>query len=259
MKAIAITYLVLLCSSFAFSSITFKQHQKAVSQARTKQVDNLFSLAKVNIEHERAPNVDMCPFCVDFMDEAIDQLLNAILNGGVVGGCTEVCALLVNPVLVLGCNLVCDYVGIDAFIDAINVTDPDPIFICQDLDLCPIVTGGAVKIVSAVVNPPKGPSGTTFSIELTYSVTSPTGPGLLAVDILPPDAEALSDAEFSEGQPVGKYLISWTIDSTPSEQEPFDPGFYDVGLAVCEGDCTTDHPNGGVYASANTSFIITSS
>eukprot|EP01114_Cavostelium_apophysatum_P013930 TRINITY_DN347_c0_g1_i1.p1 TRINITY_DN347_c0_g1~~TRINITY_DN347_c0_g1_i1.p1 ORF type:complete len:256 (-),score=44.20 TRINITY_DN347_c0_g1_i1:101-868(-) len=206
----------------------------------------------------RAPQLDMCPFCVDFMNEAIDELLNAILNGGVVGGCEGLCAMVPNTILSMGCNLVCDYVGIDAFMEAINVTDPDPIYICQELDLCPIVNGGAVTINTASATPPKGPQGTTFDFQFVYTVTSPTGPGLVQVDVIPPDAFPFGEGEFEEGQPTGKYAVQFSLQAQPSEQEPFDAGEYYVQFAVCAGDCTTVHPYGGVYASVNTSFVITS-
>jgi len=233
----------LLLVSTAFGALSVnKAHQVSYSQPQ-----------KVTSK----PSLDLCPYCFDFLNEAIDELLNAILNGGVIGGCTELCALLINPILVVPCNLVCDYVGIDAFIEAINVTDPDAIYACQELSLCPIVNGGQVVINTASVSPPKGPSGTTFNFDLVYTVQSPTGPGLLSITVIPPDAFPFGEAEFEEGQADGKYDLQFQLQATPSEQEPFSAGTYYVSMAVCEGDCTTDHPYGGVYAAANVSFIIT--
>jgi len=203
------------------------------------------------------PTVDMCPYCYDLLAEAINEILNAILNGGVIGGCTDVCALLVDPILQVACNLVCDYVGIDAFIAAINVTDPDPIYACQVMDLCPVVNGGMVTISQATVSPKSGPSGTTFNFNLVYLVTAATGPGLIAVTIIPPDALPFGEASFEEGQPTGKYDVQFQMQATPSEQEPFNPGTYYAAMAICEGDCTTDHEWGGVYASVNVTFSIT--
>jgi len=191
------------------------------------------------------------------MDDSIDELLNAILNGGVLGGCNELCSYLSNDILQTGCNLICDYVGIEAFIEAINVTDPDPIYACQVIEVCPIVNGGQVKVVSATSSPKSGPQGTTFTINFEYTVVAATGPGLLSVSIFPPDAEPFGDSEFTEGQAPGTYGIQWSLQAQPSEQEPFDAGQYIVGVAVCEGDCTTVHPYGGVYAAANTTFTIT--
>jgi len=204
-----------------------------------------------------APQLDLCPYCVDFMNDAINDLLQAILNGGVLGGCNGLCSYLSEQFEAAACNLICDYVGIQAFIEAINVTDPDPIYACQEIELCPIVNNGAAKIISAVVDPLKGPTGTNFNFTFEYDVTSPTGPGLIAVNVFPPDAFPFGESEFTEGQSVGGYGIEFSLSTQPSEDEPFDAGVYQVQFAVCEGDCTTDHPYGGVYAEAVTTFTIT--
>jgi hypothetical protein len=205
----------------------------------------------------QAPKLDVCPECVDLMDQFINQLLNAILNGGVIGSCGALCSAVPNQALSVVCDLICDYVGIEAFIDAINSTDPDPIWVCQEIDICPIVNGGKVVITSAGAQPPKGPQGTTFNIGMTYQVVNATGPGGLDIAIFPPADEPMSDFEFSEGQTAGTYSVSWQLQAEPSEGESFSPGIYAVMLAVCEGDCTTIHNWGGVYASVAFNFTIT--
>lgn len=63
--------------------------------------------------------------------------------------------------------------------------DPDPIYICQLTDLCPVVNNGSVTIIKTAVSPAKGTTGTTFTIGMIYNVTSPTGPGLLSIVIAP--------------------------------------------------------------------------
>jgi len=227
-----------------------------VSAFRIKKADEVAKKMMPMIDSPK-PTIDFCPYCVTFMNDAIDELLNAILNGGVIGGCGTLCSYLSNQIEQAACNLLCDYVGIQAFIEAINVTDPDPIYACQETDLCPVVNGGAVKILEASVVPKQGPTGSNFNITFEYQVTSPTGPGLVAVTIVPPDAFPFGEAEFTEGQAVGGYELVFELSTQPSEDEPFDAGSYIVQLAVCEGDCTTDHPYGGVYAQTQTSFSIT--
>ncbi len=64
------------------------------------------------------------------------------------------------------CELLCTYVGIEEFINLINSTDPDPIWVCQEMDACPIVNGGSVTINIAQVSPSSGPQGTQFNINL---------------------------------------------------------------------------------------------
>jgi len=207
-----------------------------------------------------SPQIDYCYYCVDFMGEAVDDLLNAILNG-MLGGCADVCSYLGNQYLEVPCVLICEYVGFNEFVAAINVTDPDPIYICQLIDMCPIVNGGVVKFVSAVVDPAKAPQGTTFNLTFTYQVVQPTGPGLIALSVFPPENDPddmpLGTAFFTDGQAQGYYRGSVGIDTTPSENEAFDSGIWIANVAVCEGDCTNAHPYGGVYADMNATFTIT--
>jgi len=215
-----------------------------------------FNIAQPNLKL-KAPQLDMCPECVDLMDNVINQLLNVILNGGVLGSCQALCSALQNEYEATICNLLCDYVGIEGFIDAINDTDPDPIYVCQVIDVCPVVNNGSVKILSTYSRPASGAQGTTFTCGMQYQVISATGPGSVDIAIIPPGSgEVMSDGEFTEGQAPQTYTVEWTVPTTPSENEPFTAGTYQVSLAVCEGDCTTSHRWGGVYASAMTTFTI---
>jgi hypothetical protein len=226
--------------------------------AGIKRVDAPIRLPQV--QPVKGPQFDGCPYCVDFMDNAINDLLNALLNDGVIGGCAGLCAFVPDQLLEVACNFICDYVGIEIFVEAINVTDPDPIYICQEIEFCPVVNGGQVKITKAVVSPSSGPAGTQFNITMFYNVIQPTGPGLLVVVVNPPANSPdmpFGGEDFTEGQAIGSYGVAWQLDSTPSESESFQPGNYGVIVAVCEGDCTNSHPYGGVYAQAAAQFSIT--
>jgi len=86
-----------------------------------------------------------------------------------------------------------------------------------------------------------------------------TGPGNIIINVIDPTGNPLGDAEFIEGQAKGTYDVQFQLQTTPSEQEAFGPGTYLVQLAVCEGDCTHEHPYSGIYAQAATSFKITGS
>jgi len=240
MKAIVFFFLCLVLSPLAHS----KPH--GLSQILEKE------------EKNANPKVDMCNLCVTFMQNAINQLLQIILNGGVIGSCGALCGQLPDQLEQVACDLLCDYVGIEAFIDAINYEDPDPIYICQVLDTCPIVSGGAVTITKSTVQPPTGHTGQTFNLVLNYQVTAPTSTGLIVVTIIPPANEGfpLGDGVFEEGQPIGQYNVAWQLPATPSENEAFGGGLYQVVFQVCSGDCTTSHPYSGVYAQSVTSFTI---
>jgi len=203
------------------------------------------------------PKVDLCPYCVDFFDQALDDLLQILLNGGVIGSCNDLCGQLTNQYEQIACDLLCDYVGIEAFIDAIQYEDPDPIYLCQLVDICGHVDGGAANITQVIINPSTINPGDTIQLGFQYKVTAPTGPGTLVVSVNPPDGGFEVDGgEFTEGLAVGVYTVGWQLDTTTTQDDPFSPGVYQVQFFVCEGDCTTSHPYGGVYTSVNATFTI---
>jgi len=228
----------------------------------TNEVSDVSSRIKMSTEIDlrSAPTIDGCFYCVDFMGEAVNELLNIVLNG-VLGSCSEICGYLSDPILQVPCVLICEYVGVDEFMNVINDTDPDPIYYCQEFDMCPVVNGGQVMITRTHVSPLSGPAGTTFNVSWTYKVVAPTGPGLLSIVVLPPADDAFDMpfgfSGFIEGQAVGVYEAEAGIDTTPQEQEAFNAGDWIANVAVCEGDCSNDHPYGGVYADANITFSIT--
>jgi len=206
----------------------------------------------------KAPQLDLCPTCVSFMDNAIQQLIEIIANGGIIGTCGDLCGQLSNQIESVVCDLLCDYVGITALIDAIDEEDPSPIYICQLVDLCNYTDSGQALITSTFVNPKKVRQGDTVTMGFQYSVINQTSVGGLVVNIIPPDNSfPFGDDEFTEGQAPGKYQISWQLQLTPSENEDFGPGLYVVQFAVCAGDCTTSHPHSGIYTQAADNFTIT--
>jgi len=57
-----------------------------------------------------------CKICIDFMDEALQNLIEIIANGGIIGGCADLCSMaLANKSEILEgvCNILCDIAGID--------------------------------------------------------------------------------------------------------------------------------------------------
>jgi len=204
-----------------------------------------------------APKLDLCTTCFDFMDQFMDQLLNAILQAGIGGGCGGICTQLPESAEQLVCEMLCMYVGVEAFASIVEYEDPDPVFVCQVIDICPVVDNGAAKITSAFVTPTRGPQGTTFNMVMQYKVLNATGPGYLAVQVSPPDGMPFGGSQFTTGQAVGSYQLGWQLQAEPDENEDFSPGFYEVDFAVCEGDCTNAHKWGGIYAEASSGFNIT--
>eukprot|EP00163_Fabomonas_tropica_P002916 TRINITY_DN1237_c0_g1_i1.p1 TRINITY_DN1237_c0_g1~~TRINITY_DN1237_c0_g1_i1.p1 ORF type:complete len:267 (+),score=77.61 TRINITY_DN1237_c0_g1_i1:199-999(+) len=202
------------------------------------------------------PQLDLCPLCVQFMGEALQGLIQIILNGGVLGSCSALCGQLPSKVEATVCNLLCDYVGITEFIKLLNDVDPDPIFICESIRVCSVCKGAA-KVDSVQVAPASGPQGSTFDIEVAFTVENKTCTGEIAVSIQPPDAMPFGSAQLSTGIKPGSYGVKFQLQAQPSQQEPFSPGTYQVGFALCEGTCGSKHPNSAILAQGSGSFKIT--
>ncbi len=81
--------------------------------------------------------------------------------------------------------------------------------------------------------------------------------GELVVVIVPPDAESFGSGSTIFTQAPGQYGGQLQFTATPSEQEPFDPGQYQVVGAVCEGTCGSNHPWSSTLTEKQTSFTIT--
>eukprot|EP01090_Pellita_catalonica_P007125 TRINITY_DN17736_c0_g1_i1.p1 TRINITY_DN17736_c0_g1~~TRINITY_DN17736_c0_g1_i1.p1 ORF type:complete len:263 (+),score=40.87 TRINITY_DN17736_c0_g1_i1:60-791(+) len=200
----------------------------------------------------------LCPTCVEFMSEAISELLNIIANGGVIGGCGELCSLIpLGGVEIAVCNLLCDIVGIEAFITLIDDVDPDPVWICMELDVCPINDNAAANILSLTVNPGQGPQGTTFEIDMVYNVTNTIATGQAEFLILPPGAMPFGTGGLLVEQKPAVYRVGLKFTATPSESEPFMAGKYKVQAAVCEGSCGSIHSHSKVLSVSASSFNIT--
>eukprot|EP00762_Andalucia_godoyi_P000514 ANDGO_05370.mRNA.1 Countin-1 len=203
--------------------------------------------------------LDLCPLCVQFADQALNQLLNIILNAGVIGGCSDLCSKLPNKVEATACNLLCDVVGIEVFIKAIQKADLDPIWYCEILKTCPVhdCEGPCAKIENVAIQPPSGPAGTTFDITMTFTVFNQTGTGEIVIDVESPDGPGFGDGSLNEGFAPGNYGVKFQLQAQPSEDEPFSPGTYKVDLAICEGQCGSKHPHSAVYDVKSSSFQIT--
>ena len=199
-----------------------------------------------------------CPDCVESMSESLNELINIILNVGVLGSCSDLCGLLQNQAEAEICNLVCDIVGVEAFVDLLQDADPDPIWLCEELTVCPINDNAAAQITAASVSPSSGPTGTTFNINVQYTVTNQIGTGELALLVTPPDAMPFGDGALLVAVPPGQYGGSFQLQAQPSEQEPFDAGQYLVTLALCEGSCGSTHSHSFLLSAMNTTFTITS-
>jgi hypothetical protein len=211
--------------------------------------------------------LSFCSTCVDFADNALNYLLNAVLNLGIVGSCEAICAYVqskTGQILGLVCNLLCDYVGIDEFIKIIEKADLDPIYYCELAKACPINDHGDANITLLSVMPQKGPQG-NFEIQMKYVSVNGTGTGEIYIGIKTVDGIPLEDSFLVEAQQPGSYVERINLaakpdpDCDPSQGpcEAWQPGVYFVEMAVCNGECGSKHPHSQVYSTAKANFTIT--
>jgi hypothetical protein len=211
--------------------------------------NNKFSLPK--------PDIDWCSTCISFMGQAIDQILNIVANVGIGGGCADVCGYLPNRVEATVCDVLCEIVGIEAFVKLIDDVDPDPIFICEELSVCSVNMDAKAKINSVTVNPPSGQQGGTFVITILFEITNHTGTGELAFNVLPPAGFPFGDGELLINTQPGSYKSQFQFQANPGQDEPFMPGTYPIEVEICEGSCGSDHKFTKTLAKGSGSFKIT--
>jgi hypothetical protein len=216
------------------------------------------------------PNVDFCPLCVSFAGQFIDQLLNIILNAGVVGGCADICNVLAEKTgsKVAGevCMILCAVVGVKEFIAIVEKADLDPIYYCELLRACPINDNGNAKIASVTVEPKSGPQG-RFTITMTFNSTKGTGTGEVELLVQTVDGIPVGDTELNQEQPAGTYSVSWKLKAEPNPDcdptqgpcEMWLPGVYNISTAICNGECGSKHPHSQVYDQGSAHFTITQS
>jgi len=213
--------------------------------------------------------ISFCKTCVDFADQALDQLLNIVLNVGVLGSCADLCGTLakVTNLQWLGavCDILCDIAGIEEFVNIIEKADLDPIWYCEMLKACEINDSGDASITSFTVQPPKFRKGATFVLALQYVSVNGTGTGEMIVEFKTPDGVPLGAGFLMEAQKPGKYGENIQVQAQPDPQcdpeqgpcESWEPGTYTAKIALCNGECGSKHPHSKIYAEAQADFEIT--
>ena len=211
-----------------------------------------------------ADNPKLCEDCVDFAARTISELLQIIADVGVAGGCQKVCGLLPNVVEQDTCKVLCDLVGIDAFVKALKDAGFDSIYYCQLLRICPVddcdgsQSHPCASVQRVTSNPEKGLSGTLFNITAFFTIDNTTGTGEILVVTTPPyKATPIESGEvLSDGFMPGTYQLNYVLDTSPTSTQPFSNGVYKIQVDLCEGMCYSQKPNSKLLATGNGNFII---
>jgi hypothetical protein len=238
---------------------------------KTKQVghSHITKNAKVSItrlSELHKPQLDACPFCVNLMDQTLNQLLNIILNVGVLGSCNQLCNYLseYGTVAVMGCNLLCDYVGIEGFIKLINMAELDPIWMCDEIGVCTVNDCKAKTCAlfeNTRVSPQKAHKGDNVTLTTILNVLNATSTGELEFLVLSNITVPIVDGELvSQGFKPGRYAIQVVLplvdQDDPDFPVIFGKGKYQFNVEACEGLCGNHHSHERRLAKTSPEFEI---
>merc|ERR1711871_327416 len=203
------------------------------------------------LPEDRLKGGGLCGTCASLTGQALNILLNYVLNAGVVGGGSKVCSNLKTKTQATICNIACDLVGIKAFVAALKKADLDPIYFCGLIHACKHDDNGAGKIDSLTVAPPSGKQGSTFAGALQVTVTNHTGAGEFRFSVGGGHDQPTGASSVYPELAPGSYGVKINIPTTPS-QDPTKgpqwlPGEYFLEGAFCMGTCGSDHPHSKIF------------
>lgn len=212
----------------------------------------------------QSPTVDsgLCGPCVQIGSQAVNALLNYILNAGVVGGCGELCSKAPSKSTQTACDIVCSVVGIKAFTKALNHTDIDPIYFCEELHACaPGSDNASVKILGVQADPPSIKKGDTVQLMMLLGVGVPSGVGEFHVAVHGPVTTSVSQSFLlPDGLAAGNQSegVSLKVQDDESGDFPviWSPGTYNFTFEVCQGECRSKHPHSKFFGSMSGSFQL---
>ena len=198
---------VFLSSVSANMELTVHRHEvKSVGGASQAIVSSDVDVKRKNVIGMRGG--PFCKTCVSVGSQGINTLLNYILNAGVVGGCSKLCSKLPKGAEQTGCSIICSIVGIQAFVKAIEKVDLDPIYLCEEIKLCPAGPDDADGSIDGVsVTPASGSvsQGTTFVMELDFTIKNETGVGEIVINVDGPGSNRVSQGFVNTGYSPGTY------------------------------------------------------
>jgi hypothetical protein len=199
-----------------------------------------------------------CDACVDFMQEFEGDLLDLVLQIGISEGC-RICGHLSSKTGQEVCGVLCEIVGIEAFVHILEKVDDDPVYVCTELLACPRnhCVNNCTSIQSVAVNPSSGPIGTSFKVTVTLKAFQRTGTGTTWLSWkCPVGAGGMTEAMIlNTGFAAGSInKITYDID-TRNNQCLYSPQNYTVLALSCAYDCQDLH--GEIYSAEKGQFVIT--
>eukprot|EP00656_Telonema_subtile_P005940 TRINITY_DN12729_c0_g1_i4.p1 TRINITY_DN12729_c0_g1~~TRINITY_DN12729_c0_g1_i4.p1 ORF type:complete len:154 (-),score=41.44 TRINITY_DN12729_c0_g1_i4:212-673(-) len=146
---------------------------------------------------------------------------------------------------------------------ALNHTDLDPIYFCEELGACPKGNPLAkAEILDVAVSPAAGESGTKFEMELDFQVDNTTGVSEVRIHVDGPVSSPVSQSFLQKGFADGKFSVNVSLDTTSTDPSGSDPGVqwmpgqYTYGFELCQGECGSKHPGSIVFGTKSGNFTI---
>mmetsp|Transcript_64105 Transcript_64105/g.162431 ORF Transcript_64105/g.162431 Transcript_64105/m.162431 type:complete len:265 (-) Transcript_64105:112-906(-) len=212
-----------------------------------------------------SPEVALCNPCIQLWNQGVNVLLNYIVNVGVIGSCAQLCGHVHSRVGHSACELVCSAVGIKAFIKALNHTDLDPFFFCEEVKACPRAPDdAAIRLLAASSKPGAVAKGDEVQLSVALQVINASGVGEFLIDVDGPVTQSISQGfVLAEGIPMGTSQLA--VKLTPRDDTSADPpvvwspGTYSFGFVVCQGKCGSKHPHSKVFGRQSGNFTLTDS
>jgi len=75
--------------------------------------ENPFQMKMIN-------SSDFCLYCVEFLEESLETLIELIVDTGLVRGCSSVCSQMDQKLEQVACTLFCDFIGVAEFVQIIE-------------------------------------------------------------------------------------------------------------------------------------------
>lgn len=197
--------------------------------------------------------VPFCEFCNTLSNQAVSTLINSLLNYGVPDSCEVLCSH-VKPNLDGICSVVCEVVGISAFIKGLNHLNVDTIFLCEELHACKAGPDNAkVLVQSAIVQPTSVAIGGT--IELGAVIHTQVATGVSEVEVV--IGGIVETALVPDGFKVGQQAVSLQIPVQNSETVTWEAGLTNFTVSICQGTCGSKAPHSIVFGNVSGTFMVT--
>ena len=202
---------------------------------------------------------------IDILDFALADLA-AAADAGVIGSCYKLCNAIIGSGTYAweGCNVICDAIGINVFIDIIKKADLDPIYACQLANICPVRDCTAKRCASFLNSgfiPEKIQHGFPTTFYSGLQVYNASGPGEVVFTLNGAFSTENMMQRFYQpnGYTPGTYSIKFTVTTKDDDAKALEwlPGLYYAVVDVCEGVCGDLKPHTRTLAQAKANFTLT--